>query len=390
MQVADRASVLDEVTEEQDLDAFFQFDDASNSNQQYLSGFTASDRFAFFRIDGNSILLVPPLEKGRAESDAVVDQVYSTAEYVDDDVRDDLDEEIRVIAKFLSESDVKRIAVPRNLDLYVAEKLEAEGFDIETIPDVVIDARKQKDEVEIGHLQTAQQATQHSIAYAEEILSESTIQDGTLHYDGEVLTAERLKTNVRTFLMREQCSLDESIIVCGPEGADPHRLGSGPLKSGQPILLDIYPQHESGYWGDMTRTFVKGTPPTAVQEMYDVTLEAFQTALSVLEQGSGVTGGEVHNAVCDVFESAGYPTIRQGDIEEGFLHSTGHAIGLDLHEPPRLVSDTGELEAGYALTIEPGLYDPKYGATRVEDMIIVTEDGYQNLNDYPYSLDLID
>lgn len=390
MEATNRASVIDEVIAGQELDAFLQYDDSSNNNQQYLSGFTASDRFAFFRIEGDSILLVPPLEKGRAESDAVVDQVHSTAEYVDDDVRDNLDEEIRVITKFLSESNVERIGVPRNFDLYIAEKLREEGFDIETVPDVIINARKKKDKAEIEHLQTAQQATQLSIDHAQKILRESTVNDGTLHYGGEVLTAERLKTEVRTFLMSEQCSLDESIIVCGPEGADPHRLGSGPLKSEQPILLDIYPQHESGYWGDMTRTFVKGATPTEVQKMHTVTLEAFQAALNVLEQGAGVTGAEVHNAACDVFESEGYPTIRQGDIEEGFLHSTGHAIGLDLHEPPRLVGDTERLEEGYVLTIEPGLYDPEYGATRVEDMVIVTEDGYRNLNDYPYSIELTD
>lgn len=109
---------------------------------------------------------------------------------------------------------------------------------------------------------------------------------------------------------------------------------------------------------------------------------AFDAALDVLSAGAGVTGGAVHDAVCDVFEAADYPTVREGDIDEGFLHSTGHAIGLDLHEAPRLVSGAEELDAGYVLTVEPGLYDSDIGGVRVEDMIVVTEDGYRNLNDY--------
>jgi Xaa-Pro aminopeptidase len=187
---------------------------------------------------------------------------------------------------------------------------------------------------------------------------------GKLHYDDEVLTSERLKDILRERLENHGCDLEEVIIAGGSQSADPHSLGSGPLRPDEPIIFDIFPQHESGYWGDMTRTFVKGTPSEEFQEMYDTTREAFEQALNVLSDGAGVTGKEVHNKVCDVFESAGYKTIRQGDFDTGLLHSTGHAIGRELHEPPRIVGDCGTLEKGNVLTIEPALYNSEYGGVR--------------------------
>jgi len=209
-----------------------------------------------------------------------------------------------------------------------------------------------------------------------------------LHHGGEMLTSERLRSELRQFLMNKQCSLDETIIACGQAAADPHDIGSGPLRTDEPILLDIYPQHKSGYWGDMSRTFVRGSPSSEFLEMYRTTREAFETALDVLADGAGVTGAGVHNAVCDVFEQAGYPTIQDGDVDEGFLHSTGHAIGLELHEPPRLVRGTEKLAPGTVLTVEPGLYDREHGGVRIEDMVVVQENGYRNMNDYHYDWDL--
>ena len=138
----------------------------------------------------------------------------------------------------------------------------------------------------------------------------------------------------------------------------------------------------------MSRRFVKGTPSVEFKNMYQTTRNAFEVALEVLEKGAGITGEEVNNRVCDVFEQAGYQTIRDGDIDESFLHSTGHAIGLELHEPPRLVDETDELAAGTVLTVEPGLYIHEHGGVRIEDMVVVEEDGYRNLNNYHYDWEL--
>ena len=135
----------------------------------------------------------------------------------------------------------------------------------------------------------------------------------------------------------------------------------------------------------MTRTFCVGEPSDTVREWYDLTAEAKTAAFEALEPGA--TGAEVHDAVCDVYEDAGLPTLRSDDrAETGFIHSTGHGVGLDVHELPRLSPNGGELEPGHVVTIEPGLYDPAVGGVRIEDLAVVTEDGYENLTDYEQRL----
>lgn len=379
---------LDDVIEESGVDAYLQFDDSSDINHRYVTGFEASDAFGFLRYDNESILLVAPLEKGRAQKESNADTIRSTTEFVNDDVRDNINAEANVLGQFIADYGIDHLGVSHDFDLYFAEQLESEGIDVKSVSDVIMEARTQKSETELESLATAQSITEQAMGYAETIIRESEVVDGILHYENEVLTAERLRIELRQFLMDKQCSLDEAIVACGRMAADPHDIGSGPLEADEPILFDIYPQHESGFWGDMSRTFVKGTPASEFVDMYQATLDAFEAALDVLEEGAGVTGAKVHNTVCDVFEEAGYETIRDGDIDEGFLHSTGHAIGLELHEPPRLVGDSGELAAGTVLTVEPGLYIQDYGGVRIEDMVVVEEDGYRNLNEFHYDWEL--
>ncbi|MFW5935221.1 MAG: M24 family metallopeptidase, partial [Halolamina sp.] len=142
-----------------------------------------------------------------------------------------------------------------------------------------------------------------------------------------------------------------------------------------------------GYHSDMTRTFVKGEASETVREWYELTQEAKEAAFDALEPGA--TGADVHAAACEVYEDAGYPTLRQDPATEtGYIHSTGHGIGLDVHEAPSLSPRGEELEAGQIVTIEPGLYDPEHGGVRIEDIAVVTEDGYENFTDYPESLEL--
>lgn len=326
-----------------------------------------------------------PVEKSKAQDQSSADEVRSTVEFVSGDIRDNIEAEAPVISAFLDEYDINHIGTPRDFQLYLAEILEESGISVRSIEDVVMKARKRKSRSEIEALETVQSVTEESMDKARSLIQESTVVDGELHYEDELLTSERLRSILRDFLQARNCTLAESnepIVSCGPQSADPHNRGSGSMRSDEPILIDIFPQHESGYWGDMTRTFVKGTPPEEFQRMYETTQKALNSALDVLSNGAGTTGREVHNTVCDVFKSAGYPTIQDGDVDKGFLHSTGHAIGMELHEPPRLVGDCGELNEGYVLTIEPGLYDDNYGGVRIEDMVVVTENEYENLNDF--------
>jgi Xaa-Pro aminopeptidase len=183
--------------------------------------------------------------------------------------------------------------------------------------------------------------------------------------------------------------LSDCIVASGAEGALAHAVGSGPIEAGEPIIIDIFPRNkESRYFGDMPRTFVKGEPEAKIQEWYDLTREAYETALETVQ--AGVMGKEVHDAVCEVFEREGHPTLRTDEsTEDGFNHSTGHGVGLDVHELPSLSQFGGELRPGHVVTVEPGLYEQGTGGVRLEDLVVVTETGYENLNDYPQELGVV-
>ena len=185
---------------------------------------------------------------------------------------------------------------------------------------------------------------------------------------------------------------DDIIVAGGPAGATGHESGSGPLAAGAPIVIDIWPRdEESGCFADMTRTFVAGGPAAAdVASWHSLCEEALERVYAILEPG--VTGRELFGAACDVFEEAGEPTQRtkpEGEsLRDGFFHSLGHGVGLEVHEEPSL-GRTGadELVAGDVIAIEPGCYRNGYGGVRVEDLALVTEDGYERLTDFPYPLE---
>ena len=223
---------------------------------------------------------------------------------------------------------------------------------------------------------------------AEDLIAGAEVREGSLYQEGEPLTSEAVKTEIEVTLLRHGCALDETIVACGADAADPHERGSGPLAANEPIIVDIFPQNKaSKYHADMTRTFCRGEPDDTVREWYDLTEEAYRAALDAVEPG--VEGEAIHDAACDVYEDAGLPTLRSDEAAEtGFIHSTGHGVGLDVHEGPRIGPGVDVLEPGHVITIEPGLYDPDVGGVRIEDLVVVTEDGSENLTDYRVELEV--
>ncbi|GGN90209.1 M24 family metallopeptidase [Haloarcula pellucida] len=380
-------SALDEYLDETDTDGYLLDADSEDSDQYYLSGFDAPDPFITL-YDGETHLLFPrSLEFGRAKRES---RAESVQRYVDFDHAELVDEYgpeeavSYVLAAFLSSYDVDSVAVPPRFPLKTADGLRARGVSVTADTDgVVTEIRATKTDEEVDHVRAAQRANEAAMAAAEDLLADATVDDdGTLTHDGETLTSERVKEEIEVTLLRHGCSLDETIVACGADAADPHDRGSGPLTADEPIIVDIFPQDKSTkYHADMTRTVCKGTPSDTVEEWYDLTERAMDAAFDALEPGA--TGEDVHAAVCDVYEDAGHPTLRSDDrTETGFIHSTGHGVGLDVHELPRLSPNGGDLEPGHVVTIEPGLYDPEVGGIRIEDIAVVTEDGYENLTEY--------
>jgi Xaa-Pro aminopeptidase len=369
-------------------DAFLVDADGTDSDQRYLSGFDAPDSFVTLYLDGERHLLVSTLEYGRAVTESAA---ASVSRFVAYDHRERVAEHgpvggrARTIRAFLDEYDVGRVLVPSSFPVGVADGLRDVGVELaadET--DVVGEIRATKTADEVDAIRDAQSANEAAMAAAERLLREATVDDdGRLRDDEGVLTAERVKEEIEVTLLRHGCGLDDTIVACGADAADPHDRGSGPLRAHEAVIVDIFPRSKATkYHADMTRTFVKGEPPAELRTRFDVTDEARRAALDEVEPG--VSGADVHDVVCDVYEEAGYPTLRSDpETEVGFIHSTGHGVGLDVHEGPRVSPDGGELKPGHVITVEPGLYDPAVGGVRIEDLVVGTDDGSENLTDYP-------
>ncbi|MGQ4555904.1 M24 family metallopeptidase [Halobellus sp. GM3] len=387
-------SRLDEYLETEGYDGYLVDADGTDSTQRYLSGFDAPDPFATVHTPETTAVLVSTLEYGRAKKESRADEVARLADY---DYRDRLAEHgaseghARVVAAWLGDLDVDRVATPERFPLGPADALR--DRDIVVAPErenVVTEIRSRKTAEEIDHVRAAQAANETAMEAAETLLREADVVGGggerRLRYRGETLTSERLREEIEVTLLRQGCALDETIVACGADAADPHDRGSGPIRAGETVIVDIFPRSkETKYHADMTRTFVKGEPSETVREWFDLTREALDAAIDAIEPG--VTGADVHDVVCDIYEGAGVPTLRADPkAETGFIHSTGHGVGLDVHELPRLSPDGGELRPGHVVTVEPGVYDPAVGGIRLEDLIVVTDDGCEDLTDYPIEL----
>jgi len=373
-----------------DCDGYLVDADGADSTQRYLSGFDAPDPFLTCYTPAGVHLLVSGLEYGRARTDARADTVSRLSAY---DYRERVSEagpvagRAAVVADFLADRGVDSVLVPTRFPLGTADGLREAGVTVRVDgDDAVTGIRAVKTDAEIEHVRRAQRANERAMTTAESLIESSTVVDGVLHRDGDPLTSEAVRRAIERTLLDEGCALDETIVACGADAADPHERGSGPLRADEPIVVDIFPRDkETRYHADMTRTFLRGEPDPRLREWFALTDEARKAALDAVEPG--VTGEAVHDAACGVYEAADVPTLRTDpSTETGFIHSTGHGVGLDVHELPRIAPDGDELEPGNVITIEPGLYDPDVGGVRIEDLVVVTADGAENLTEYPVEL----
>ena len=298
-----------------------------------------------------------------------------------------------IIKRFLDDRGVRRVAVAPYFPVAEADKLRELGLEIVIAKDLR-ERRRVKRPDEIEALEAAQRATEEAWSAGVDALRRATVRpDKTLELEGTMFTAERLRAIVERVLLDRGYASDGAICAPGPQAADPHQIGTGPLRAGEPIVMDIFPQHKtSRYWADMTRTVSKGEPAPEIKKMYEVVLRAQDAGIKALR--AGVTGREVHELVEDIIWSAGYDTLRPGQKRDptdptprGFIHSTGHGVGLDIHEAPAIGrSGVKPLLAGDVVTIEPGVYDPKIGGVRLEDMLVITPDGARDLTQAPREL----
>ena len=359
--------------------------------------FLAPDPQIVLEQDGEIFMLTNALEEGRARKQSRATKIENIDAYGARELKATMspigDGTATLIERFLVAHGARQVTVPQSFPIALADRLRAKGIDLQVV-DGLEQRRRAKRADEIEALEATQGATEEAWQLGVDAIARADVRaDGALGLDGSVLTAERVRSIVEGALLERGCIAESTIIAPGPQAADPHMIGSGPLHAHEPVVMDIFPQHkETRYFADMTRTVSKGVPAPEIVKMYEIVLRAQDVGIEALRPG--ITGRAVHELVEDVIFAAGYDTLREGQRHDpkdpttrGFIHGTGHGVGLEIHEAPNIGrSGDSPLAVGDVVTVEPGIYDPAIGGVRLEDMLVITESGSRNLTRAPRQL----
>jgi Xaa-Pro aminopeptidase len=265
--------------------------------------------------------------------------------------------------------------VPGDFPLALADQMRAAGLTVTPSDTGFFPEREFKSADEAACITAAQRAAEAGLARAVDVLKKSSIDGEYLSYNGKTLTSELLRAEIDCEILRNGMLPTGTICAGGAQGAQPHNSGSGPLKAHAPIVMDIFPRSpDSGYWGDLTRTVVRGKAPEIVRRAYDAVLEAREYCKTLIRPGA--FGAEIHCAAEGILEGHGFYTGSNDAGQFGFFHGLGHGVGLDIHESPRLSPRSRTaLKGGEVVTVEPGLYYPEWGGIRLEDLMYLPENG---------------
>ncbi len=360
--------MLHDVLRRHDAQFFIMYASSRNPDFYYATKFRVPDP-VFYMIgdDGTELLIVPEMEKRRAERESRVREIASLNDvgYYErlkesNDPKTALTE---TCIDLIKTHHGRKILVPEDFPAFLFKKF-IEEFEVEVIenPYSVMRAVKTADEIE--KIWKVSLATIDAFRYFTEILRKER-------------NSELLRDKVETFLYSRGFLAFDTIISGDLESSDPHCTGHGEFSSH--VIFDVFPKsRSSGYHSDFTRTVLIDRNQE-IEEMLDACIEAKNKAIMMIREG--VTGEEVHSLVCDILESHGYSTIRQ-KAREGFIHSTGHGVGLEVHEKPRLYEKGDILKAGMVVTVEPGLYYERVGGVRVEDTVVVRKNGCEILTKF--------
>ncbi len=357
----------------------------TDSNIYYATGFMAPDPFLLIVKNGVRYMVMSDLEIDRAKKQSKVEEVISLSRTASEIDKDSMPPIEVIINHLLRKFRMKEFEVPANFPSLIYAYLIKNGFKINIVPDPFFSERAFKREDEIKMIAHSQKITEEAMGKVAYILKESNIRGKRIYFDGTCITSEYLKKVINVFLMENNMVGAHTIVACGNDAVDPHNEGSGPIRPNESIIVDIFPRSmDTLYFGDMTRTFVVGKPSDALLKLYDAVLTAQKKALSMIKDG--ILLADVHKAVQGIFEQLGYKTGLIKGRMQGFFHSTGHGLGLDIHEPYRIANVPGYLKTGMVQSVEPGLYYYGIGGVRIEDLIVVQKNGLKNLNKFPKSI----
>lgn len=360
-----------------------------NADILYMTRFWAPDPLALLDIDGKTILFVSDLELGRARETAHVDVVEASTPMAKRLKEEGVERPgyAEVIHRYLADLGMEqaRIEVPGSMEVRYVEMLRQLRHEVVLGGSPFLPQRRRKSDWEITHIAEAMRATEQAIDGARHMIRNADAKDGILFSDGDVLTSERVRQYIEIELLKEGCQGTPPIVSCGDQAAMPHEEGSGPLKSGETIVIDVFPRSKKTFYhADQTRTVVHGTPSDMVRKMHRTVAKAVRMTIEDIRPG--VDGKDLHQRIKDLFEGSGFETKTVDGAPQGFFHGTGHGVGLEVHELPRISDDSQLLEEGDVVTVEPGLYYPGVGGVRIEELVVVTADGCRNFATLDWNL----
>ena len=374
-------------------------DSEHHADMLYVSGLFVPDAFIVIGIEQEGTTtwhgLLSPLEVDRAKAQSKLDEVHLDTIWHDKAKENGWQRSLSsAAAAFLQDYQVKHITVPADFPLLYAHELSSLGFEITPSPASLFPERIIKSEAEIEQLAHAEKLTAQSMLQAETFIAACGINDdgfvtfpSSHEQAGEVVTSEAIRAVIETYLIGQGAIPSHTIVASGTQAADPHNTGSGKIAAHQPIIIDIFPRLvASGYWGDMTRTYVKGRASSELKKMYQTVLEGQSMGLDMVQAGADASS--IHQSITTHFDNQGFKTGMINGKQCGFFHGTGHGVGLDIHEAPRVSSNGTILKERMVITIEPGLYYPNLGGVRLEDLVVVREKGCDNLTNFHRQLEL--
>jgi Xaa-Pro aminopeptidase len=349
------------------------------------------DPFLYLEHDGERHAVVTSFEISRIEPLGIVCHPLEEFGY-DDLLAQGLPRHevlMRTLVQAVQQLGISEAIVPHDFPLELADRIRATGVQVTPDKEAFSQRRRVKNETELAGIRKAQRGTEAGMAAARDMLRAAEASNGVVMLDGEPLTSERIKARIIEVFNEHGLVSDEMIVAHGGQAASGHDMGSGPIVPGEAVVIDLFPRdRETGCYADMTRTFVVGDIPDELAEYHRLVHEALNRSLDAVKAGE--EGRKVFQLVCDVFHEAGYPTQlskQPGEVlANGFFHGLGHGVGLEVHEPPWLSRDPSTLVAGDVVTLEPGLYREGWGGVRLEDLVLVTENGAENLTSFPYDL----
>jgi Xaa-Pro aminopeptidase len=354
----------------------------------YATHFFAPDPFIYLEQDGKRTLVLSDLEIDRGRKEAEADEFlpYSQFEKEVQGKSRKAPPYEQVLAHFLAQRKIRSAIVPANFPLGYARAIEARKIRLKPSEGLFWPARETKSESELRQMRKALEITEAGMARGIEVLKQSKPgKGGKLQWHNADLTSEALRAEIDTAVLRAGGLPANTIVAGGDQACDPHERGHGPLKANSLIILDIFPRSaKTGYFGDLTRTVVRGRASEEQRRLWE-TVNAGQ-ALALKKMKPGVDGLNLHNEVKKFFADRGYPTETRNGRNVGFFHGTGHGLGLEIHEHPRFQKTV--FKVGQVITVEPGLYYPGLGGVRTEDVVAITKSGIRMLSRFENRLEL--